>query len=247
MTSSLRLQQLLRLLDLTRLSDNDTDTDMAQWLAQAATPEALPAAFCVYPQFIGQTLAHLQQQKMPVPVATVVNFPDGDLPVAQVVQQINDAIAQGATEIDAVLPYKALLAGDHAAVKLFLSAVRQACGEVCLKVIIESGALGTAQQICKATELAIEGGADFVKTSTGKVAVGVTLEAARIILTAIAGADRPVGFKASGGVRTVAQALELLQMYEDITGQLANPAGMRLGASTLLSELLAEIDAAKSL
>jgi deoxyribose-phosphate aldolase len=247
MTSSLRLQQLLRLLDLTRLSDNDTDTDMAQWLAQAATPEALPAAFCVYPQFIGQTLAHLQQQQMPVPVATVVNFPDGDLPVAQVVQQINEAIALGATEIDAVLPYKALLAGDHAAVKHFLSAVRQACGEVCLKVIIESGALGTAQQICKATELAIEGGADFVKTSTGKVAVGVTLEAARIILTAIAGTDRPVGFKASGGVRTVAQALELLQMYEDITGQLANPAGMRLGASTLLSELLAEIDTAKSL
>ena len=247
MTSSLRLQQLLRLLDLTRLSDNDTDTDMAQWLAQAATPEALPAAFCVYPQFIGQTLAHLQQHQMPVPVATVVNFPDGDLPVAQVVQQINEAIALGATEIDAVLPYKALLAGDHAAVKHFLSAVRQACGEVCLKVIIESGALGTAQQICKATELAIEGGADFVKTSTGKVAVGVTLEAARIILTAIAGADRPVGFKASGGVRTVAQALELLQMYEDITGQLANPAGMRLGASTLLSELLAEIDTVKSL
>ena len=95
--------------------------------------------------------------------------------------------------------------------------------------------------------MTIEGGADFVKTSTGKVPVGVTLEAARIILTAIASAGRPVGFKASGGVRTVPQALELLQMYEDITGQLANPAGMRLGASTLLTELLAELETAKSL
>lgn len=247
MTSSLRLQQLLRLLDLTRLSDNDSDTDMAQWLTQVVMPEASPAAFCVYPQFISQTLAHLQQQQMSVPVATVVNFPGGDLPVEQVVQQINEAIALGATEIDAVLPYKALLAGDYAAVKHFLSAVRLACGTVCLKVIIESGALGTAQQICKATELTIEGGADFVKTSTGKVPVGVTLEAARIILTAIASAGRPVGFKASGGVRTVPQALELLQMYEDITGQLANPAGMRLGASTLLTELLAELETAKSL
>ena len=135
MTSSLRLQQLLRLLDLTRLSDNDSDTDMAQWLTQVVMPAASPAAFCVYPQFISQTLAHLQQQQMSVPVATVVNFPGGDLPVEQVVQQIKEAIALGATEIDAVLPYKALLAGDYAAVKHFLSAVRLACGTVCLKAV----------------------------------------------------------------------------------------------------------------
>lgn len=238
MTSPLRLQQLLRLLDLTRLTEQDTPTDMAQWLQQTARPDALPAAFCVYPQFIGQTLQHLAVQQMPVGVATVVNFPSGDLAVDVVVQEISAAIAAGATEIDAVLPYKALLAGDCGRVKHFMYDVRQACGTTTLKIIIESGELLTAQQIGKATELAIEGGADFVKTSTGKVPVGVTLEAARIMLTAIAGADRPVGFKASGGVRTVAQALELMQLYEDITGQLANPAGMRIGASALLAELL---------
>ncbi|TXH97115.1 MAG: deoxyribose-phosphate aldolase [Rheinheimera sp.] len=238
MTSPLRLHQLLRLLDLTRLTEQDTPADMAQWLQQTARPDAVPAAFCVYPQFIQQTLQHLAQQQMQVPVATVVNFPSGDLAVDTVVQEIETALAAGAGEIDAVLPYKALLAGDYGRVKHFMYDVRQACGSAPLKIIIESGELLTAQQICKATELAIEGGADFVKTSTGKVPVGVTLEAARIMLTAIAGAGRPVGFKASGGVRTVAQALELIQLYEDITGELANPAGMRIGASALLAELL---------
>lgn len=238
MTSPLRLHQLLRLLDLTRLTEQDTPADMAHWLQQTARPDAVPAAFCVYPQFIQQTLQHLALQQMQVPVATVVNFPSGDSAVDVVVQEIETALAAGAREIDAVLPYKALLTGDYGRVKHFMYDVRQACGDTPLKIIIESGELLTAQQICKATELAIEGGADFVKTSTGKVQVGVTLEAARIMLTAIAGAGRPVGFKASGGVRTVAQALELMQLYEDITGELANPAGMRIGASALLTELL---------
>lgn len=243
MTSPLRLQQLLRLLDLTRLNDEDSPADMALWLTQTARPDAQPAAFCVYPQFITQTLTHLQQHQMAVPVATVVNFPSGDLPVDQVVGQIAQSLALGATEIDAVLPYKTLLAGDCESVKHFMHEVRRACGATPLKIIIESGALGTAQQICKATELAIEGGADFVKTSTGKVPVGVTMEAAQIMLTAIAGAGRPVGFKASGGVRTVAQALTLVQLYEDITGQLAHASGMRIGASALLTELLTALQA----
>lgn len=238
MTSPLRLQQLLRLLDLTRLTDQDNPADMAEWLVQTARPEAVPAAFCVYPQFINQTQQHLARLQMQVPVATVVNFPSGDSPVDQVVAEIESALAAGAAEIDAVLPYKALLAGDYGRVKNFMYDVRQACGSVPLKIIIESGELLTAQQICKATELAIEGGADFVKTSTGKVPVGVTLEAARIMLTAIAGANRPVGFKASGGVRSVAQALELMQLYEEITGHLAHSDLMRIGASALLEELM---------
>ncbi len=243
MTSPLRLQQLLRLLDLTRLTDDDSPQGMADWLEQTARPDAVPAAFCVYPQFISQAKQHLARLQMQTPVATVVNFPGGEVPGDQVVAEIAAALAAGANEIDAVLPYKTLLAGDYGRVKLFLHDVRLACGAAPLKIIIESGELVTAQQICKATELAIEGGADFVKTSTGKVPVGVTVEAARIMLTAIAGANRPVGFKASGGVRTVAQALELMQLYEDITGQLANAEGMRIGASALLTELLSLLQA----
>ncbi len=237
MTNKLKLQQLLKLLDLTRLNDEDNQAAMAQWLVQTAQPSAVPAAFCVYPEYIQQTLHHLSDSQMSAELATVVNFPKGDSSITAVTAEISKALALGATEIDCVLPYKQLLAGEIAAVSEFLSAVRAACGETCLKVIIESGELVTPQQIIKATELCVQVGADFVKTSTGKVPVGVTVEAARAILTVIAASERFVGFKASGGVKTVAQALELVQLYEDITGRLASAEGMRIGASALLVEL----------
>ncbi|OBP15215.1 deoxyribose-phosphate aldolase [Rheinheimera sp. SA_1] len=237
MTNQLKLQQLIKLLDLTRLSDNDHAGAMDEWLQQQADAPFSPAAFCVYPQFLGQTRLFIQQQVWPSKLATVVNFPSGDLAADLVVAEVQAALAQGADEIDCVLPYRTLLAGHCAQVKDFLVLVRQSCRDQCLKVIIESGELSTPQQICKATELVIDSGADFVKSSTGKVPIGITNEAARIMLTVIAAAGRPVGFKASGGVRTVAQALELVRMYEEITGQLAKPELMRIGASTLFGEI----------
>lgn len=239
MTNQLKLQQLLKLLDLTRLTDNDNSAEMAAWLAEHMLSEKLPAAFCVYPAFLGQCRARLAELGVQSTIATVVNFPSGNAAADMVVQEIQQALALGADEIDCVLPYQALLAGDTGRVKSFLYDVREACGKACLKIIIESGELVTPQQIIKATELAIECGADFVKSSTGKVPVGITMEAARIMLTVIAAAKRPVGFKASGGVRTVAQALELMAMYEDITGRLVQPELMRIGASVLFTELSA--------
>ncbi len=241
MTNQLKLQQLLKLLDLTRLTDNDTSADMADWLAAHMLPAQLPAAFCVYPAFLTQCRERLQQLGVQSRLATVVNFPSGNGAADMVVQEIQQALMLGADEIDCVLPYQALLAGDTGRVKSFLYDVREACGAHCLKIIIESGELVTPQQIIKATELAIECGADFVKSSTGKVPVGVTMEAARIMLTVIAAAKKPVGFKASGGVRTLAQALELVAMYEEITGRLAQPELMRIGASVLLAELMAQL------
>lgn len=237
MTNQLKLQQLLKLLDLTRLTDDDNSADMAVWLQQHMLASQLPAAFCVYPAFLQQCRDRLTQLGAQSRLATVVNFPSGNAAVDMVVQEIGEALALGADEIDCVLPYQALLAGDTGRVKSFLYDIREACGSTCLKIIIESGELVTPQQIIKATELAIECGADFVKSSTGKVPVGITMEAARIMLTVIAAANRPVGFKASGGVRTVAQALELMAMYEDITGRLAQPELMRIGASVLFAEL----------
>lgn len=237
--NKLKLQQLLKLLDLTRLSDDDSPQAMQEWLQQTATADAVPAAFCVYPQFLQQTKVHLASQQMSAELATVVNFPSGDAPIAQVVAEIAEALKLGATEIDCVLPYKALLAGNTEQVRQFLLAVRQACGDTCLKIIIESGELVTPQQIIKATELCVQTGADFVKTSTGKVPVGATIESARSILTVLAASERFVGFKASGGVRTVAQAMELVQLYEELTGRIATADGMRIGASALLTELRA--------
>jgi deoxyribose-phosphate aldolase len=240
MTNQLKLKQLLKLLDLTRLTDDDDAAAMQSWLQQHVRADALPAAFCVYPQFLPQTIKALQPHKT-VALATVVNFPSGLSASDDVVAEIQSALAQGANEIDCVLPYRALLAGECGTVKNFLYDIRQACGEAVLKVIIESGELSTAQQIIKATELVIDCGADFVKSSTGKVPVGITTEAARIMLTVIAAANRPVGFKASGGVRTIAQALEIVQMYEAITGQLAQPERIRIGASALYQEILTEL------
>jgi len=246
MTNPLKLQQLVKLLDLTRLTDDDQSDAVVQWLAQQASAPFSPAALCVYPQFLAPTSQFIRQQAWSAKLATVVNFPSGDMPAELVVAEIELALAQGADEIDCVLPYRQLLAGDYASVKTFLAQIRQACRDSCLKVIIESGELITPQQIIKATELVIESGADFVKSSTGKVPIGITSDAARMMLTVIAAADRPVGFKASGGVRTVAQALELVVMYEQITGKLAQPALMRIGASTLFGEINQLLAAAKA-
>lgn len=239
MINSLRLQQLVKLIDITRLEDNDNNTAFTAWLL--ALPKLAYAAYCVYPEYLPVLAQHkplLNQANL----ATVVNFPTGDLATDIVCEQIQLAIQAGATEIDCVLPYKALMRGEHGVVKNFLYDVRQACGELCLKIIIESGELITAQQVAKATELAIECGADFIKSSTGKVTFGISEEAARIILTVIAAAERTVGFKASGGVRTVEQAITLMQLYEQITGQIATSATMRIGASSLVSEIVKHLE-----
>lgn len=230
--------ELIALLDVTRLQDDDTPEAFTNWLTATFSAKALPAAYCVYPQYLADTRRFLQAAAVTLPLATVVNFPGGDLPLPQVLAQIAQALSLGADEIDAVLPYRALMAGDVQAVTDFMQAVRQACGGACLKIIIESGELLTAQLISKATMLAIAGGADFVKTSTGKVPVGATLEAARIMLTAIAAADRPVGFKASGGVRSAEFAQQLVALYQEIIGTAPQAQSMRIGASALYLSLL---------
>ncbi|MDP4536740.1 deoxyribose-phosphate aldolase [Alkalimonas collagenimarina] len=239
MTTAQRLTQLAQLLDVTRLQDQDNSEQMELWLDSVQQAKLSPAALCIYPIY----LPLLQAKKewlnaQAIAKATVVNFPGGQLGSDEVCQQIAKARQQGADEIDCVLPYQDLMAGKIGSVKSFLIDVRQACGTAVLKVIIESGELITAQQVARATELTIDNGADFVKSSTGKVPVGLTDEAAQIILTVIAGADRDVGFKASGGVRTIEQGLSLIEMFQRITGREADAQRMRIGASGLFQELV---------
>ncbi|MCF4009749.1 deoxyribose-phosphate aldolase [Rheinheimera sp. UJ63] len=241
MMNPLRLLQLLKLLDVTRLQDNDDQRQMTDWLAQLPVTPAPVAALCVYPEFLAEAREHITQSNETVALATVVNFPTGDQPLSTVLADIATALQASATEIDCVLPYQTLLSGKETEVAQFLAAVREASQGLCLKIIIESGELLTAQQITKASELVIDSGAEFIKTSTGKVPVGVTLEAAKIILTSIAAADRSVGFKASGGVKTVEQALEIVSLYEQVTGKTAQSEGLRIGASTLLTELCQQL------
>ncbi|MBV2131008.1 deoxyribose-phosphate aldolase [Arsukibacterium indicum] len=241
MTNRLRLLQLTKLLDVTRLNEKDEPQLMADWLKQQPQLPVTVAAYCVYPDYLSKLKHFMQNYGQQFELATVVNFPGGDLSLPVVCKQIEAALAAGATEIDCVMPYQALLRGDQQYATEFLSDVRRYCKTACLKIIIESGELITAQQVARATEIAINCGADFVKSSTGKVAVGITEEAARIMLTIIASADRTVGFKASGGVRTVTQALQLIDLYEQITGVTATSATMRIGASALVTELAEQL------
>ncbi|MDX3773702.1 deoxyribose-phosphate aldolase [Chromatiaceae bacterium AAb-1] len=241
MTNPLRLLQLVKLLDVTRLTDDDSPEAFGDWLKSLPELAAPVACYCVYPDYIPLLKTWLEQQKHFAGIATVVNFPAGELSAEQVTTQIIQAVQAGADEIDCVLPYQALLRGKQQQVREFLRVIRQATADKCLKVIIESGELITAQQISIATELAIEEGADFIKSSTGKVPVGITREAARIMLTVIANAGRPVGFKASGGVRSVEQALLLVDLYEELTGKSATKDSMRIGASALLHDLAGQL------
>jgi deoxyribose-phosphate aldolase len=143
--------------------------------------------------------------------------------------------------VDVVLPFKSLIAGDEAAVTRLLTAVRQACPGLLLKVILETGELKTTELIARASQLALDAGADFLKTSTGKTPVNATPEAARVMLGAIAAsatAQNHVGFKASGGIRTVQDAV----VYEALTQQLLgtqalSPKRFRIGASSLLNDI----------
>jgi deoxyribose-phosphate aldolase len=141
------------------------------------------------------------------------------------------------------MPYRALLRGDETTVREVLDSVAQEIGAKTLKVILETGALATPALITRASEIAIDCGAHFIKTSTGKIAVSATPDAAAIMLQTIKASGRNVGFKASGGIRTLADAKTYLDLADSIMGpDWANPTTFRFGASGLLDALLAALD-----
>lgn len=230
--------QLISLLDLTSLNDND-DENVIQTLCQrATTPQSNVAAVCIYPQFVSTAYNFLKNTG--IKIATVANFPNGNDHLNATLKSIEHSIAAHADEIDVVMPYHAFMAGDTALIEKFILACKEMCGTaVTLKVILETGALEKSDLIYSASRLVIENGADFVKTSTGKVEVNATLEAAAYILLAIKDAGRPVGFKAAGGIRTLQQAHSYLYLAESIMGKdWINAQTLRLGASSLLDVVL---------
>lgn len=242
MTTEMSLTQAARLalqcLDLTSLNDADTAADIDALCRKAIGPEGRGhvAAVCVWPRFVAQARAALPDG---IRVAAVANFPDGSLDLARTLAEIEQIMQAGAQEVDVVLPYRALKAGDSGDVADFLDAVRQATEPLTLKVIIESGELATRDLIDEATRLSLMSGADFVKTSTGKTQVSATPEAAKVMLREIAVAGLSnAGFKASGGIRSVADARTYLQLAAEHLGEAAlNPRRLRFGASGLLSDI----------
>jgi len=235
-----RAARLLGLLDLTRLDDRCGEADVAA-LCDAALAEPRPAAICIWPQFAGTARRRLGDDG--VRIATVVNFPSGAEDPERVAEDISEMVGDGADEVDLVMPWRALMRGDRATVRAVLSAARETTGAgVVLKVILETGELGTEELIREATRLAIAEGADFVKTSTGRTPVSATPEAARIMLEEIRSAGRPVGFKAAGGIRSFEDADLYLRLAEEILGpEAGHPARFRIGASALREALLAEV------
>ena len=233
-----RARLAISVLDLTDLAD-DTTADATRALCARAAA-AGTAAVCVWPRFVAGAVAALTGT--PVRVATVVDFPSGTEPLDQVLATTRTALDAGADEIDVVLPYRAWLAGDEAAATAVLDGVRDTASGRVMKVIIETGELPDRATVDRAAHLAIAHGADFVKTSTGKTAVSATLEAAEIVLEAIAVSGRPVGFKASGGIRSAADAGAYLDLAVEIMGAgWVSPATFRFGASGLLDALLVEL------
>ena len=242
LTSYARLA--LSLMDLTSLNDNDTDAAIQALCQQANTPEGHPAAVCVYPQFVALARQQLDAMGLSaVKIATVTNFPDGSADIERAVRETRAAADAGADEVDVVFPYRALAAGDGDTGKQLVSQCKAACGEQArLKVIIESGELQTPELIRQASEISIAAGADFIKTSTGKVPVNATLEAADIMLNVIKASGKAVGFKPAGGVRSAEDAAQYLKLAAAIFGeQWLTPENFRFGASSLLNNLLATL------
>jgi deoxyribose-phosphate aldolase len=229
----------LSLLDLTNLKDDCTDAQIVTLCARAQTPFGHSAAICIWPRFVARARGILGTDHA-IKIATVVNFPAGDMEVADVAAETREAIADGADEIDLVIPYRKMIAGDEQAVTDMVAAIRAECGAVLLKVILETGELKDAALIRRAGELAIDAGADFIKTSTGKVAVNATLETTDIMLRTIRDSGRKVGFKPAGGIGSVAEAALYLSLAETIMAEdWAMPSTFRFGASGLLDDILA--------
>jgi deoxyribose-phosphate aldolase len=224
------VRRALPLIDLTSLNDDDTPEVIAALCEQALA--AGVAAVCVYAPFVRQA------KETGVRVATVVNFPAGAPDPEAAARETKVAIDDGADEIDVVLPYERYAAGDRDSALEVVKATREAAAGVTLKVILETGRIGGPEIIHSAAADVLDLGADFVKTSTGKLQPGATLDAARPMLEAIQAAGHG-GFKAAGGVRTAEDAGRYLELADEIMGKgWTSPQTFRFGASGLLADLL---------
>jgi deoxyribose-phosphate aldolase len=240
-------REAISLMDLTTLNDDDTDAIVIDLCHQAHSAAGDTAAICIYPRFIPVARKTLKAQGTEhIRIATVTNFPHGNDDIEISVAETKAALAYGADEVDVVFPYRTLIAGDEQTGFDLVKACKDACGETLLKVIIESGELKEPALIRRASEICIDAGADFIKTSTGKVPVNATLEAAEVMLNVIKEKNPNIGFKAAGGVKDAETAKAYLDLARRILGDnWVDARHFRFGASSLLNSLLAELGLAE--
>ena len=243
------LKRVFTCIDNTTLEGNDTYKKVealcrrSMELNDAKRGIGHVAAVCVYPVFVKQARGLLHGSG--IKVASVAGaFPHGQSPLKVKLEEVRYALDEGAEEIDMVLSRGLLLEGEYNRVREEVAMMKGLCAEKTLKVILETGELPSERYIRKASELAIEGGADFIKTSTGKIAVNATLEAAEVMLEVIKNhyehTGKWIGFKAAGGISTPDEVLKYEQLAERIIGekQITNQF-FRIGASRLTDRLFA--------
>jgi deoxyribose-phosphate aldolase len=241
----------IRTTDLTTLEGADTPGKAAAVASKARRPDpsdpTVPscAAVCVYPNLIEAVRRRLGDSGVKI-AAVATGFPSGQYPTAIKVADVRAAVELGADEVDMVIDRGAFLSGRYAKVYDEIVQVKEACGGAHLKVILETGELGTYDNVRRATLLAIAAGADFVKTSTGKISPAATLPVALCMLEAVRDVyeetGRRVGFKAAGGIRQAKQAIQhLVLVHETLGADWLTPDLYRLGASSLLNDILMQL------
>jgi deoxyribose-phosphate aldolase len=245
------LDLAIRCIDLTTLEGQDTPGKVAALCAKALHPDpgdpSIPpvAAVCIYPALVPVAAARLRGTG--VHVASVATaFPSGQTFTSIKVAETREAVAAGADEVDMVIDRGAFLSGNYQKVFDEIGQVKEASGRAHLKVILETGELGTYDNVRRASVLAMAAGADFIKTSTGKIQPAATLPVALVMMEAIRDfhreTGRVVGFKPAGGIRTAKQAIAYLVVLNETLGPAwLTPERFRLGASTLLNDILMQI------
>jgi deoxyribose-phosphate aldolase len=250
------LELVVRMIDLTTLEGADTRGKVAALCAKAMRPDPVDAsvphvaAVCVYPNLIAPARERLGTS--PVRIAAVATgFPSGQYPLAVRLADARAAAELGADEIDMVIDRGAFLSGRYGEVYDQIVRVRDAVGDAHLKVILETGELGTYDNVRRASFLAMAAGADFIKTSTGKTSPAATLPVTLCMLEAIrdvhAETGRAVGMKPAGGIRHAKQAIQYLCMVNETLGRdWLTPERFRFGASSLLNDVLMQIRTQKT-
>jgi deoxyribose-phosphate aldolase len=245
------LELAIRTIDLTTLEGSDTSGKVAALCSKALRPDpadpGIPsvAAVCVYPNLVPVAVERLRGSG--VKVASVATaFPSGQSPLEVKLAEVREVVEMGADEVDMVIDRGAFLSGRYAKVYDEIVRVKEASGDAHLKVILETGELGTYDNVRRASLLAMAAGADFIKTSTGKLPSAATLPVALVMLEAIRDVyeetGRMVGMKAAGGIRHAKQAVQHLVLVHETLGQdWLTPDLYRLGASSLLNDVLLQI------
>jgi deoxyribose-phosphate aldolase len=245
------LDLVIRMTDLTTLEGRDTPGKIRALCAKGRHPDpsdpTIPsvAAICCYPSLVPEAKDALKGSSVKV-ASVATGFPSGQTYLDVKLAETREAVAAGADEIDMVMDRSAFLSGEYGTVFDEIVRVREACGDAHLKVILETGELETYDSVRRASLLAMLAGADFVKTSTGKVQPAATLPVTLVMMLAVRDfyqqTGRAVGIKPAGGIRTAKEAIQyLVVLYETLGPAWMRPDRFRFGASTLLNDVLMQI------